>query len=220
MPLNPLEIFNRLKREAQDEAYAYFDQHIRPLPKGKGGKIDLLKPGFDDNDVDAFRHAYVSGVFTQEYGEQTANFLGLANEYSPEGQYSHSMSPRSRNMDLWNNGVGRKCGKKTKGRKRLLKLIHEALMRGELIIDLSDPREFAGATAIPKRLSKPVISLSKSATGRNDMYFDLQKRSVMTRSQFVALIQAGEYRGYSVKLIRGVETPVSRRDGRRTNNIG
>src|SRR5688500_111693 len=112
MNLNP---FDPLKKEARDEAYAYFDQRIRRLPKRKDGKLDLLAPGFDDNDVDAFRHAYVSGVFTQEHGEQTANLLGLANEYSLEGQYSHSMSPRSRDMDLWNNRVGRKYGKKTKG---------------------------------------------------------------------------------------------------------
>lgn len=217
MRLNP---FDPLKQEAQNEAYIYFDAHVRPLPKGKDGKFDLLAPGFDDNDVDAFRHAYVSGVFTQEYGEQAANLFGLANEYSPEGFYSHSMSPRSRNMDLWNNRVGRKYGKWTSGRKRLLKLIHEALKRGELIVDLSDPREFAGATGVPKRLSKPVISLSKSESGRNETYFDLQKGSAMTRMEFVALIQAGEYPGYSVKMIHGVETPVSKRDGRRINNIG
>ncbi len=146
--------FHRHKSQAQNEAYAYFDQHIRPLPKRKDGKLDLLAPGFDDNDVDAFRHAYASGVFTQEYGERTANLLGLFNELSPEAQYSHSMSPRSRNMDLWNNRVGRKYGKKTQGRKRLLKLIHEALKRGELIIDLSDRREFTGSTQAPKKNSK------------------------------------------------------------------
>ncbi|MCM2324123.1 MAG: hypothetical protein NDJ90_12755 [Oligoflexia bacterium] len=74
MTLNP---FDPLKTEARDEAYVYFDQHIRPLPKGKDGRIDPLKPGFDDNDVDAFRHAYVSGVFTQEYGEQAVNLIGI-----------------------------------------------------------------------------------------------------------------------------------------------
>ncbi len=42
----------------------------------------------------------------------------------------------------------------------------------------------------------------------------------MSREEFVALIQEGEYPGYSVKLIHGVETPVSKRDGRRINNIG
>jgi hypothetical protein len=123
-------------------------------------------------------------------------------------------------MDLWNNRVGRKYGKKTRGRKLLLKLIHEALKRKELIIDLSDPREFTGVTEIPKRLSKPVVSISKSPTGRNEIYFDLKRGSAMTRSEFVALIQSGEYRRYSVKLIQGIETPVSKRDGRKINNIG
>lgn len=115
--------------EARAEAYKYFDRHIRPLPKTLDGEVNALASGLDDNDVDAFRHAYVSGVFTQEYGEQAANIFGLLNEYDPAGQFSHSMSPRSRNMDLWNNRVGRKYGKKTRGRKALLKLIHEALKR-------------------------------------------------------------------------------------------
>lgn len=94
--------------EAKYEAYTYFDRYIRRLPKRKDGRLNDLAPGFDDNDVDAFRHAYTSGVFTQEYSERVANLFGLG----------------------W------------------------------------------------------------------------------------------EYRGYSVKLIRGVETPVSKRDGRRINNIG
>jgi hypothetical protein len=123
-------------------------------------------------------------------------------------------------MDLWNNRVGRKYGKKTRGRKTLLKLIHQALKRGELIVDLEDPREFAGATEPPSRISKPIIALTKSTSGRNETYFDLIKRTVLTREELVALIDAGKYRGYSVKLIRGVETPVSKRDGKRINNIG
>lgn len=206
--------------QARDEAYSYFDRRIRPLPKRPDGEIDVLAPGFDDNDVDAFRHAYVSGVFTQEYGDQIANILGLLNEYGPSGQYSHSISPRSRNMDLWNNRVGRKYGKKTRGRKSLLRLIHEALKRGELIIDLKDLREFKGATTVPKRMSKPIIGLTKTKSGRNESYYDLLKRAVLTREELVSRIEAGEYPGYSVKLIRGVETPVSKRDGQRINNIG
>ncbi len=215
-----IDPFSPLKVEARDEAYAYFDLQIRRLPRRPNGQIDVLAPGFDDNDVDAFRHAYVSGVFTQEFGEKTANYLGLANEYAPPGQYSHSISPLSRNMDLWNNKVGRKYGKQTRGRKTLLKLIHQALKRGELILDLGDQRKFKGAMLSPKNLSKPIIALSKSQTGRNQSFFDLQKKVVLTREELVALVHAGEYRGYSVKLIRGVETPVSRRDGRITNNIG
>ena len=91
-----------LMSEATKVAYIYFDTKIRPLPKDENGQIDATASGLVDNDVDAFRHAYVSGVFTQEYNEQTANILGWLNEgtsiLSPFG---------STNMDLWNNSVGR-----------------------------------------------------------------------------------------------------------------
>ncbi|MCM2321946.1 MAG: hypothetical protein NDJ90_01650 [Oligoflexia bacterium] len=215
-----LKLFDRLFEEARAEAYEYFDHHIRRLPKGANGRVNARAAGLDDNDVDAFRHAYVSGVFTQEYGELTANILGLANEYDPVGQASNSMDPRSMNMDLWNNRVGRKYGKKTRGRKTLLKLIHQALERGELIVDLDDSRKFSGLTAAPKRMPKSIIALTKSKSGRNETYYDLLKRVVMTRVELVERILAGAYSGYSVKVIRGIETPVSRRDGKRINNIG
>ena len=57
-----------LKDRAQAEAYEYFDRNIRALPKSSDGKINPRARGLEDNDVDAFRHAYVGGVFTQEYG--------------------------------------------------------------------------------------------------------------------------------------------------------
>lgn len=215
-----IDLFRTLRDEAWDEAYVYFDLHIRRLPKRADGQLNRETLGFDDNDVDAFRHAYVSGVFTQEFGEKMANFFGLLNEYFPPALYSNAVSPRSKNMDLWNNRVGRKYGKKTKGRKTLLKLVHKALKQGELIIDFKDPREFAGSTLPPKRIAKPIIALAKSKTGRNELYYDLLKRITMTREELVALIHAGDYAGYSVKLIRGIETPVSKRDGKRLNNIG
>jgi len=66
-----------LKDEAQMEAYEYFDKYIRKLPKSPDGKIEDAAPGFQDNDVDAFRHAYVSGVFTQEYSESTADLFAV-----------------------------------------------------------------------------------------------------------------------------------------------
>jgi hypothetical protein len=51
--------------EAESEAYEYFDKNIRPFPRGNNEKIDTNKGGFQNNDVDAFRHAYASGVFTE-----------------------------------------------------------------------------------------------------------------------------------------------------------
>jgi len=213
-------LFEKLKEEARVEALQYFDQNIRKLPRNKDGTIKSFGSGIDDNDVDAFRHAYVSGVFTQDFSETTANILGLLNEYDPLGSASNTIDPRSRNMDLWNNRVGRKYGKKTNGRKTLLKLIHQALKNGELIIDLQDKREYTGRQTAPKRISKPIIALSKSKSGRNEIYYDLLKKTVMTRDELVNSILAGNYPGYSVKLIRGMNTPVSKRDGKRINNIG
>ncbi len=100
-----------IKDEAQAEAYEYFDNHIRKLPKAPDGKIDGAAPGFQDNDVDAFRHAYVSGVFTQAYSESAADIFGRLNEFFLPDLYSNSRNPRALNMDLWNNSVGRKCGR-------------------------------------------------------------------------------------------------------------
>jgi len=64
-----------------------------------------------------------------------------------------------------------------------------------------------------------VIVLVESKTGRNELFFDTVKREVLTADGFVARIQAGEYAGYTVKEIKGVLTPVSNPDGRRTNNL-
>ncbi|GBR75211.1 hypothetical protein NO1_2236, partial [Candidatus Termititenax aidoneus] len=47
-----------LKDILAQEAHDYFDKNIHPVAEA----------GFGDNDVDAFRHSYVSGVFAQESG--------------------------------------------------------------------------------------------------------------------------------------------------------
>lgn len=214
-----IDPFHKLKDEACNEAYEYFDHHIRKLPRRADGQINPFGPGLDDNDVDAFRHAYVSGVFTQEFGEKVADYFGLANEYWPGGQYSDSVSPGSRNMDLWNNKVGRRHGKKVRGRKALLKTLHNSLKKGELILDPTDPRKFTG-TQSPPTLAKPIVSVGKSKSGRNEIFYDIEQQVVLSREDLVAKIEMGLYPGYSVKIIRGIETPVSKRDRRTTNNIG
>lgn len=92
-----------VKEEATSEGYDFFDKNIRHLPKNAAGKIDPTQTGFYDNDVDAFRHAYVSGVFTQEYSRTAADIFGRMNEWDPVDMYSNSINPGSENMDLWNN---------------------------------------------------------------------------------------------------------------------
>lgn len=43
------------------------------------------------------------------------------------GNLSSANAENSTNMDLWNNSVGRKYGKKTKSRKDLFKVLMKAL---------------------------------------------------------------------------------------------
>ena len=156
----------------------------------------------------------------QEFGEKTANALGIINEIFPLGWYSNQTNPKALNMDLWNNHVGREYGKKAKDKQELLKSLHRALKNGELIIDLNDPRKYTGQKGNPISKSRPVIVLLENEKGRNDVFYDTIKNQVYLRDEFIAKIQAGEYPGYTVKTINGIETPVSKPDGRGTNNLG
>lgn len=208
-----------LKNKARDEAYEYFDKNIRPLIKNSSGKIDPTAHGLVDNDVDAFRHAFVSGVFTQTYSEEVADSFGRVNEYSPLSWYSDSKNPGSLNMDLWNNAIGRKYGKKAKSRKTLLKLIHEALKNGELIVEPGDKRKYEGKKSDSINRSKSVVVLKEDESGRNEIFFDLAKNIMLSREEFVAAIKAGSYPGYTIKMIKGISTPVSKPDNRETNNL-
>ena len=209
-----------LKGEAEKEAYQYFSEHIRPLIIKENGEIDLLKNVLWDNDADAFRDAYVSGVYTLEYDEKRAEWLGIFQEHIPGGGGSSLNSEASKNMDYWNNEVGRKYGNKAKSRQELAELLKKALENGELIINLDDPRKFGGETSFKIDSNKPVIVLQESETGRNELFGDLSNGNVFDRESFVASIESGEYPGYTVASIDGLETPMSKPDGVTSNNLG
>lgn len=205
-----------LSREAEMEGYLYFDKYIRNLPKNPDGTINTLASGFADNDVDAFRHAYVSGVFTQEYGEKAANIFGLLNEISSIGSPAGGS-----NMDLWNNSVGRKLGLKAKNRIKLAELIKRALENGELIISLDDPRMFTeAAPPKPEGEEHSVIVLKGNEKGANEYFYDFNISKVLSRSEFVAEIIAGHYPGYGVRKVNGAEFPFSKKDNNSSNNLG
>ncbi|WP_185971434.1 hypothetical protein [Listeria booriae] len=69
---------------------------------------------------------------------------------------------------------------------------------------------------MPKRIE--VIQESK--TGRNEKFKDNLTNKVMTRPQFVKEIKNGNYENYTVKKINNLETPVSKPDKKRNNNLG
>ncbi len=210
-----------LKAEARKEAYKLIDKLLRKLPKNADGSINEFVEGLDDNDVDALRHAYVSGVFTQEYSETASDIFGRLNETFPVGGISSSNSKNSTNMDLWNNAVGRKYGKKAKTRKELFKNLLKALKKGELIIDPdTDTRKYVGASEISGDMAGVVIVLDENKNGKNRIFFDLKKNQLMKKSEFVALIKSGNYPNYEIRVVRHDEIPVSKKDPFITNNLG
>jgi hypothetical protein len=205
----------KLKDLAEIEAYEYFSQNIRPLPRDDRGSIQMTPSDFVDNDVDAFRHAYVSGIFTHEFGERVATVLGWLNEGFP------LPSPKSNtNMDLWNNEVGRRLARKNKTKDALLKAVEEALRNGLLITQPSDNRSYQGYVPTKPEGKRSVIVLKQGKRGANEWFFDFSSARMMVREEFVNEIRAGRYPGYSLRTINGSDCPVAKRDRDVENNLG
>lgn len=115
----------------------------------------FTRVGLEDNDVDALRHAFISGVYTIEYNEGLAELLGRLNEFTTFD--SQSTSALSENMDLWNNTVGIFYGEKTKTWNDLYLKLMKALKANELIIDLKDTRKYKA-----RKVSSECLSLLSS----------------------------------------------------------
>ena len=207
-----------LKEEAKIEAYEFIDRNLKKLPRNEDGSFNEFADGFADNDVDALRHAYVSGVYTIEYSEETAEKLGRLQELVFSD--SSSAHPQSENMDLWNNAVGRKYGKKSKNREQLFKLLMEALKNGELIISPDDERKYKGEKYLKRKPKSLVIKIKENKTGANILFYDVFQKIVMTKEEFIDQIKAEKYPKYSIRVVDGQEIPFSKRDRFKYNNLG
>ena len=209
-----------LKATCENESYEFADRFIRKLPRKNDGSFDLSSGEFYDNDIDAIRHAYTSGIFTQEYGEKVTEILGDMNELVPFGGNSSSNSPNSRNMDLWNNRIGRKLGLKTSGKLKLFKLILKALKNGELIIDPENDPRINEVSSSKINIKNKVFVVKESKKGKNLSYFDFEKSVILSRGEFISEIKTGKYPFYEIRIVKGDETPVSKKDKNIPNNLG
>lgn len=204
--------------EARLEVYKFIDSQYKPMPKKADGSFDEYAKGLGNNDIDALRHAYVSGRYTMEFGEETADILGRLNEFK-NFNFGTKEVP-SENMDLWNNAVGRLYGRKAKTGKELFEFLLKALKAGELIIDLKDKRKYKGEKNI-KRIPKSfVIKIKETKTGANIEFFDVRKKVLMTKENFISAIKQGKYPGYAVRKHQSGEFPYSTRDRFSFNNLG
>jgi hypothetical protein len=89
---------------------------------------------------DAFRHAYASAAMTQDFGESIARIAGELNEI--RGDLAHDQPPDERNMDMWNNAVGREVGNTPATRGEIANRVKDALDNGDLIRNPSDSRRY------------------------------------------------------------------------------
>ena len=188
------------------------------MPKKPDGSFDPYGLGLEDNDVDALRHAFISGVYTIEYNEGLAELLGRLNEFTTFD--SQSTSALSENMDLWNNAVGRSYGMKTKTWDDLYLKLMKVLKANELIIDLKDTRKYKGEKSIKRMPKFFVIKIKENKTGANTEFLDVRKKVVMSKTDFIEAIRKGNYPGYAVRKHQSGEFPYSIRDKFSFNNLG
>lgn len=208
----------QLKDQALADLYKRLEKDLRPLPKKPDGSIDHYGIGLEDNDVDALRHAFISGVYTIEFNAGLSELLGRLNEYNSID--SSSTSSASENMDYWNNAVGRSYAKNVKNWDELYFSLMKAMKNGELIIDTKDPRKYKGSKSI-KRIPKSfVIKIKENKTGANTEFLDVKKKIMMNKEEFINAIKKGKYPGYAVKKHFSGDFPYSTRDKYSFNNLG
>ena len=106
----------------------------------KKGLVDLSAGFAHNNQIDAFRHSFVSGAFAQKYGVFSARILGDAKEFYDDIFYNQSL--QEKNMDKWNNSVGRRIGLKTKNLNQLGDRLKSAIDNHELILNIKDKRRY------------------------------------------------------------------------------
>ncbi len=75
--MSKINKFYFIKEESRNEIYVHINKNLRELPRKKDGSFNEFEDGFVNNDVDALRHAYVSGVYTMEFGDSVADFKTL-----------------------------------------------------------------------------------------------------------------------------------------------
>jgi len=102
-----------------------------------------------NNEADAFKHAYMQWYLSYYHGIPTAKLLGDFHEFE-----TWNGPKNERNMDFWNNSVGREIAQKMKKIPELInkspeeisniasRIIYEKMKNGELITSPDDMRKF------------------------------------------------------------------------------
>ena len=205
------------EKEIKKEIYLLIREYKKLNPNDE--ILDIDSGEFTNNDIDAMRHAYTSGVFAMEYNVFVAEVLGEMREMFPGNNPTavfRKYGP-DENMDIWNNNIGREYGNKSKNRQELFDHLIKALKNGELIIDLNDSRKHSPIKKAP--ITESVIVAQESPSGENLLFLDINKMQFLSKEEFVTKIKNKKYGNeYEIRIVDGKEVPSSKRDGK--NNLG
>ena len=69
-------------------------------------------------------------------------------------------------------------------------------------------------------MPKRVKVIEETGTGRDSKFHDNFNNIDMSRNQFVDEIRKGTYPNHHIRIINGIETPVSNPDKKKNNNLG
>ncbi len=145
---NILEKFNKATGGLGRKGFnSYILQATKNYQKKYGFDIGEGEHSTWNNEADAFKHAYMQWILGYYLGSDIAAELGNMHEnetpYAPIGE---------RNMDLWNNSIGREIAEKMRNSKIgfvfespmdiAARNIVEKIRNGELITNIDDPRKF------------------------------------------------------------------------------
>lgn len=150
------------------KAYEYVKKYNLDVTKGTMGWND---------EADAFRHAFMQASITTNSNEEIANVLGDGNEIL--GDVVHNQDPKEKNMDLWNNQIGRQVGEEVKKElegqnytkqeleDRIAEKIIERMDNGDLITNpFSDDRSFEQLQKETESYNQENESQNPTLTGR------------------------------------------------------
>lgn len=160
-------------------------------------KTNSHKPGWND-ELDAFRHAYMQADLTNKYGSKTAKFLGDIHENIYDKVFT--IQPhKEKNMDLWNNNIGRQVSKEVDKQTEIFKNITSPQIRRDitaeniynkikekkLLTNPNDNRVFTEPTIFDNIKSKlKGVSTGQAASIDNSQPFTRQQIGAMTPDEF------------------------------------
>ena len=169
----------------EQQAYAAYESLSGK--KLERNRLGLFKSQGNGDEVDAFRHTYVSAMMAQNFGRCIAYAGGEVNEI--KGDIFNDQEKEHRNMDEWNNAEGRKIGLNTTTREEIKNAVWKALNDGVLIGNVDDddnPTYQQGNEGICVRIFEYVVYKSWSEARdwierRDPLALDLDGDGIETR---------------------------------------